>query len=29
MPAKTYPKADKLQIRGNEVFSVVRQQWVH
>ena len=28
MAPKTYPKVDELRIRGNEVFSVVRQKWV-
>lgn len=28
MAPKTYPKVDELRIRGNEVFSVIRQKWV-
>jgi type I restriction enzyme M protein len=28
MSAKSYPKADELQIKGNKVFSVVRKAWI-
>src|SRR5215207_9319768 len=28
MSAKTYPKTDSLQIKGNKVFSVVRKSWL-
>src|SRR5438094_6584903 len=28
MSTKSYPKADQLQIKGNKVFSVVRQAWI-
>ncbi len=28
MAEKSYPKVDQLRIRGNEVFSLVRQKWV-
>lgn len=28
MSERSYPKADQLQIRGNQVFSRVRQKWV-
>lgn len=28
MPEKGYPKVDQMRIRGNEVFSLVRQKWV-
>lgn len=29
MAVKSYPKVDQIRIRGNEVFSLVRQKWVH
>jgi type I restriction enzyme M protein len=28
MAERRYPKADELRIRGNEVFSTIRQKWV-
>jgi type I restriction enzyme M protein len=28
MAEKSYPKADQMRIRGNQVFSLVRQRWV-
>jgi hypothetical protein len=28
MCAKKYAKADQLQVKGNKVFSMVRQKWV-
>lgn len=28
MAATSYPKVDQMRIRGNEVFSLVRQKWV-
>lgn len=28
MAEKSYPKADQMRIRGNQVFSLIRQKWV-
>jgi type I restriction enzyme M protein len=28
MAQRRYPRADELRIRGNEVFSIIRQKWV-
>ena len=28
MAGKSYPKADQIRLRGNQVFSPVRQKWV-
>lgn len=29
MVEKSYPKVEQMKMRGNEVFSLVRQKWIH